>query len=28
MKFNMHNRTHMDVQRIYDLTVVHLFMCF
>jgi len=28
MKFNMHNRTHMDVQRFYGLTVVRLFVCF
>jgi len=25
MKFSMHNGSHMDVHRIYDLTVVHLF---
>jgi len=27
MKFNMHNHTHTDVLRIYDLTVVHSLKC-
>jgi len=27
-KFSMHNGSHMDAHRIYDLTVVHRFKCF
>jgi len=27
-KFSVHNSSHTDVHRIYDLTVVHLFKCF
>jgi len=26
-KFSMHNGIHMDIHRIYDLTVVHLSKC-